>query len=217
MTMTNTLEFTHFRQVPKGAWRWKFFSPQEIACRGTGRIKIDAKALDMLEALRIKLGKPLIVNSAYRSPEHNRAVKGATRSKHMEGTAFDISMSNHDPETFIKAAREVGFRGIGTYPRSNFVHVDTGPARTWGQPFPARKATPDFAPEAPRAPETISEDTDAKAAIGILGSGGIAAAAEVVAPMGGVLGQLAPVAQTIAVLAVVALGALILIRHLKGR
>ena len=36
-----------------------------------------------LQALRDRLGKPLIVRSAYRSPEHNRAVGGATRSKHL--------------------------------------------------------------------------------------------------------------------------------------
>jgi uncharacterized protein YcbK (DUF882 family) len=35
--------------------------------------------------LRDRLGKPLIVRSAYRSPEHNRAVGGATQSKHMDG------------------------------------------------------------------------------------------------------------------------------------
>ncbi len=31
---------------------------------------------------------------------HNRAVGGATRSKHMEGAAFDIAMANHDPVAF---------------------------------------------------------------------------------------------------------------------
>lgn len=37
--------------------------------------------------------------------EANRAVDGATRSKHMQGAAFDIAMSNHDPVTFEAAAR----------------------------------------------------------------------------------------------------------------
>lgn len=50
-------------------------------------------ALDKLQALRDRLGKPLIVRSAYRSPEHNRAVGGATRSKYMEGAAFDSNRS----------------------------------------------------------------------------------------------------------------------------
>src|SRR5690606_11461873 len=56
--------------------------------------------------------------SAYRSPEHNRAVGGAMRSKHLDGAAFDIAMTNHDPVAFEAAAREVGFLGFGFYPRS---------------------------------------------------------------------------------------------------
>jgi len=48
---------------------------------------INEPALDKLQSLRDRLGKPLIVRSAYRSPEHNRAVGGATRSKHMNGAA----------------------------------------------------------------------------------------------------------------------------------
>lgn len=44
-------------------------------------------------------------------------------------------MANHDPKSFIAAAREVGFTGIGTYPQSNFIHIDIGPARGWAEPF----------------------------------------------------------------------------------
>ncbi len=64
--------------------------------------------MEKLQVLRDQLGKPLIVRSAYRSPEHNRVVGGAKRSKHMEGAAFDIAMANHDPAAFEAAAREVG-------------------------------------------------------------------------------------------------------------
>jgi zinc D-Ala-D-Ala carboxypeptidase len=60
------------------------------------------------------------------------------RSKHMDGTAFDIAMSNHDPVAFEAAAREVGFLGFGFYPRSGFMHIDLGPARQWGERFPTR-------------------------------------------------------------------------------
>ena len=92
-----TTTYAHFRDVPESDWRWPSFSPAEIACRGTGAIKINTEALDKLQTLRNRLGKPLIVRSAYRSPSHNRAVGGAPASKHMDGTAFDIAMSNHDP------------------------------------------------------------------------------------------------------------------------
>lgn len=108
----NTIFYQHWREVPEGAWRWPNFSPAEIACRGTGKLLINKPALDKLQALRDRLGKPLIVRSAYRSPEHNRAAGGATRSKHMNGLAFDIAMSNHGPVAFEAAARDVGFLGF---------------------------------------------------------------------------------------------------------
>jgi zinc D-Ala-D-Ala carboxypeptidase len=100
------LTFRHFREVPQHFWRWPNFSPAEIACRGTGQLKLHPLALDKLHALRDRLGKPLVVRSAYRSPEHNRNVGGAPASKHMDGTAFDIAMTNHDPAAFEAAARE---------------------------------------------------------------------------------------------------------------
>ena len=125
-----TTTYAHFRDVPESAWRWPSFSPAEIACRGTGAIKINTEAMDKLQSLRNRLGEPLIVRSAYRSPTHNRAVGGAPASKHMLGTAFDIAMSNHDPVAFAEAARAVGFLGFGTYPRSGFMHIDLGPARS---------------------------------------------------------------------------------------
>jgi hypothetical protein len=109
--------FRHFRDVPEQLWRWSNFSPAEIACRGTGQLKLHPEALDKLQALRDRLGKPLIVRSTYRSPEHNRAVGGAPVSRHMDGTAFDIAMSNHDPAAFEAAARKVGFLGFCTCPR----------------------------------------------------------------------------------------------------
>ena len=91
---------------------------------------------------------------------HNRAVGGATRSKHMEGAAFDIAMANHDPVAFEAAAREVGFLGFGFYPRSGFIHVDLGPARQWGERFPVRKTA--FAAETPPAREVLAQSRTMK-------------------------------------------------------
>lgn len=146
-----TKVYANWKDFPKSQWRWPDFSPQEMACRGTGRLMIVPNAMDKLQALRTKLNAPLIVNSAYRSPEHNRNVGGAKGSKHMEGIAFDVRMDNHDPATYIAAALSVGFNGIGTYPKQNFVHVDARATRAaWGKPFPKRSVTPSFAVEEPR-------------------------------------------------------------------
>jgi hypothetical protein len=139
--------------------------------------------MDKLQSLRNRLGKPLIIRSAYRSPSHNRAVGGAPASKHMLGTAFDISMANHDPAAFIAAARAVGFLGIGTYPRSGFLHIDLGHARSWGDPFPPR-ATP-FVPETPPAREALAESRTLKgsgaAGLATVGAAGIAVAQDILA------------------------------------
>ena len=186
--------FRHFRDVPESAWRWPSFSPAEIACRGTGQLKLHPEALDKLQALRDRLGKPLIVRSAYRSPDHNRAVGGAKASKHMEGTAFDIAMANHDPAAFEAAARAVGFLGFGYYPRSGFIHIDLGPARTWGERFPLR-AVP-FALEEPPAREVLAESRTLKGAgtagMATVGAAGVEVAQEVLAEAQGAVLPLIP-------------------------
>ena len=180
--MTTTF-YDHWRDVPESAWLWPNFSPAEIACRGTGKLLVNDPALDKLQALRDWLGKPLIVRSAYRSPEHNRAVGGATRSKHMDGAAFDIAMSNHDPVAFEAAARAVGFDGFGFYPRSGFIHVDLGPARQWGERFPVRATS--FAEEAPPAREVLAESRTLKgsgaAGVATVGAAGVEVAQDVLA------------------------------------
>lgn len=46
---------------------------------------------NVLDPLREKFGKPIIVNSGYRSPALNKAVKGAANSQHVSGQAADIT------------------------------------------------------------------------------------------------------------------------------
>ncbi|MHA1127330.1 MAG: YcbK family protein [Alphaproteobacteria bacterium] len=184
-----TQYFADWRNVPKTLWRWPNFSPEEIACRGDGTIRIDEAALDKLQALREKLGVPLIVHSAYRSPDYNRQVGGAERSMHLQGAAFDISMANHVPDAFEKAARAVGFTGFGYYPRQNFMHIDIGRARHWGDPFPPRATrsgrTTRFAEEPPRLRESLNESRTMKgggaAGVATFGAAGVEVAQDALA------------------------------------
>lgn len=127
--------YQSWKDAPKDAWRWKNFSPRELACKGTGQLLVDEVALDALQRLRDELGRPLIVVSAYRSPQHNKRVGGAKNSYHLKGVAFDIRMDNHHPLEFELAARKCGFRGFGYYARAGFMHIDMGPSRKWGTPF----------------------------------------------------------------------------------
>lgn len=149
------IEADHYSKVPPTAWKWRNFSPAEIACRGTGKIRVSIDAMNKLQALRAEVGGPLIINSAYRSPEHNRAVGGAKDSQHVQGIAFDVSMANHEPGEFEEAARRAGFTGFGFYPpkKGNFIHIDTGRAREWG----TRWSAPRFGSEAEPKPRTAGK------------------------------------------------------------
>lgn len=123
--------FEHYSQVPIAFWRWgPEFTPAEVACRGTGALLVDTDAMDALLRLRRDIGLPMLV-TGYRSPAHNKAVGGKPASKHLAGEAFDVAMTNHDPRKFLEAAKFAGFRAFGHYPRSNFMHVDLGPVRSW--------------------------------------------------------------------------------------
>lgn len=132
------LDYYSWELVPPGVWIWPHFSPRELACKGTGRLLIQRRAIVALQALRREVGRPMVILSAYRTPEHNRRVGGARDSRHMLGDAFDVSMEGHDPVEFEAAARRHGFRGFGFYPRSSppFMHIDRGAPRTWGDRFP---------------------------------------------------------------------------------
>jgi zinc D-Ala-D-Ala carboxypeptidase len=141
----------------------------------------------------------MIVNSAYRSPDYNRKVGGAKHSMHLQGAAFDISMANHDPESFESAARAVGFTGFGFYPRQNFMHVDIGRARQWGDPFPPRATR--FAGEPPRVRESLTESRTMKGGgatgVATIGAAGVEVAQQAVADTQSVLQPLIPYLDTL--------------------
>ena len=176
------LDYEHWRDVPPSEWRWPNFSPAEMACRGTGKLKIDTDAMSRLQKLRTELGIPINVVSAYRSPEHNKAVGGKSNSAHMLAAAFDVSMANHDPVKFVEAARRAGFSGIGRYPArgQNFIHVDTGAhvghknLRTWGGTFPLSSTR--FDAEAKPTP-VLKTGTGKSAAQGLVAAASTAVAA----------------------------------------
>lgn len=118
----------HYTEVKN--WRWPSFTPQEIACKGDGKILINEQALDCLQKFRDLVGGPVVLNSAYRSVQYNKQVGGAPNSQHMQGKAFDIKItSTLTRERIHSLAKKVGFTGFGDY--NTFVHIDIGPARYW--------------------------------------------------------------------------------------
>lgn len=99
---------------------------------------IDPQLLDLLYAIRrsVEANKPFEVVSGYRSPATNaslrRRSKGvAKNSLHMHGKAVDLRLPGQRLSVLRRAAVSLEAGGVGYYPRSHFIHVDTGPVRYW--------------------------------------------------------------------------------------
>ena len=99
---------------------------------------IDPQLLMLLDRVSSTLGagSMLHVISGYRSPESNaklaRASGGvAKHSMHLEGKAIDIRMPGKSLALLHKAALNARGGGVGYYPASQFVHLDTGRPRNW--------------------------------------------------------------------------------------
>ncbi|MCC6007550.1 MAG: peptidase M15, partial [Rhodobacteraceae bacterium] len=72
-------------------------------------------------------------------------------------------------------ARVAGFRGFGRYARAGFMHIDLGPARSWGNPFPVQAEA--FAHESPPAREILAQSRTLRgtgaAGVATIGTAGI--------------------------------------------
>lgn len=114
------------------------FKVREFACNdGSDVILIHPDLPSVLQNIRNQFGKPIIINSGYRTPEYNKKVGGATRSQHCYGTAADIVVDGVSPASVAaaaeKALKEMDYPGgIGLY--KSFVHVDVRSKRyRWDQ------------------------------------------------------------------------------------
>jgi uncharacterized protein YcbK (DUF882 family) len=112
----------------------KHFSRAELGCRcGCGKCVISKRLLDLLEAIREAVGRPIRINSGYRCPAHNAAVGGVTASYHCQGLAADIRAEGIGADALWKAVRALwakGFLpdlgGLGRY--TGRIHVDVAKA-----------------------------------------------------------------------------------------
>lgn len=99
---------------------------------------IDPCLLDLVHRLHLTMecDGPVHVISGYRSPKTNamlaqRSGKVAKNSYHVKGMAIDLRLPNRPLEDVRAMAVQLGGGGVGFYPESQFVHMDTGPVRTW--------------------------------------------------------------------------------------
>jgi uncharacterized protein YcbK (DUF882 family) len=100
------------------------------------RIAIDVGVLDFLVAVMDAVGATrATVLSAYRTRETNAMLARTTfgvadNSQHIYGRALDVHLDARLDEA-MQAARAMQRGGVGWYPRSGFMHIDTGPVRNW--------------------------------------------------------------------------------------
>jgi len=99
---------------------------------------MDPQLLLLLDKVSSRFGgtEVLHVISGYRSPESNALLAAnsdgvAKHSMHLEGKAIDIRMPGRDLASLRKAALALNAGGVGYYPDSQFVHMDTGRVRHW--------------------------------------------------------------------------------------
>ncbi|MSU90029.1 DUF882 domain-containing protein [Rhodobacteraceae bacterium 2CG4] len=101
-------------------------------------IQYDRRNVDILAAtLRLMdTDEAYKVVSGYRSPATNRMLSRRSRgvaqnSYHIRGMAADLKLTSRSIHQMAKAAEACNAGGVGKYGRSNFVHMDSGPVRTW--------------------------------------------------------------------------------------
>lgn len=99
---------------------------------------MDPRLLDAMVAVHKKFGAKGAIHiiSGYRSPQTNALLAAnsdgvAHNSLHMTGKAVDIRIPGQSVKVVGRAAKSVRAGGVGTYPSSNFVHMDTGKVRYW--------------------------------------------------------------------------------------
>ena len=105
----------------------KNFFLDEFQCKGKNccgnLVKIYPEMIKLLQKCRSGIGMPIIINSGYRCPIHNKAVGGKEHSYHLLGLAADITCKIGVVE-LGRVAFEAGFQTVLVYRHQNFVHVD---------------------------------------------------------------------------------------------
>lgn len=111
----------------------KNFCAYEFACNDkSDKFLVSTELVEVLQQVRDHFGKPVQINSAYRSPAYNISIGGSSHSQHCLGTAADICIKGIDPIRIALYVASLPYfqkhGGIGYYSRAQvtggFVHVD---------------------------------------------------------------------------------------------
>lgn len=103
----------------------RHFKVREFACQdGSQVVFIDDYLYTILDILRHKLGKPVIITSGYRTPWWNAKCNGAKYSYHMRGMAADIRVDGMSAKELAKELDKIVPNGCGIIVYNTWVHFD---------------------------------------------------------------------------------------------
>ena len=103
-------------------------------------MQIDTNVLEYLHQVytRMDTEEHIQVLSGYRSPETNEMLRKrssgsgvAKNSLHIIGKAIDFKIPGRQTKALQETALDLHIGGIGYYRKSDFVHIDSGPHRSW--------------------------------------------------------------------------------------
>jgi uncharacterized protein YcbK (DUF882 family) len=102
----------------------------------TSTITFDIAVIDFLAPVMHAIdAQSAVILSAYRTPDTNSRLARSTfgvadNSQHLYGRALDVHFGARLVDA-MRAARAMKRGGVGWYPRSGFLHLDSGPVRNW--------------------------------------------------------------------------------------
>ena len=109
------------------------FTVKEFACKdGSDAVLVAPRLVMVLQSIRSHFDAPVVIHSAYRTPQYNAKGGGAAHSQHCYGTAADISVRGQTPAAVAAYARELmpDWGGVGVYAGQGFTHVDVRETRS---------------------------------------------------------------------------------------
>lgn len=133
----NTIYWIEGEYIPEALTEINFFMRD---WRRDEAFNMDTRNLDIMAAAHrlLDISEPYLLLSGYRSPATNAMLRSrsggvARNSRHMRGEAADLRINGRSVSQVARAAIACNSGGVGRYSRSNFVHMDCGPVRSWGR------------------------------------------------------------------------------------
>ena len=110
----------------------RYFEVKEFACRDNSQVVfIDDYLYTILDILRHKLGKPVIITSGYRTPKWNEKCGGAKYSYHMRGMAADIRVDGMSAKELARELDKIVESSCGIIVYNSWVHFDVRPGKKY--------------------------------------------------------------------------------------